>query len=156
MEYNMKYCQYRRHTERQNVAVVGGILGLVPQYRRILEECHFNSRIYNRVGSNLSARVASTDLIILFAGTVSHKMAKEVRKSTIANDVPLVTIIPSSLNALRNFVFRICRNGKSVSSSSMRSFRDIAQNTIIPIDNLVYIIFKQNVWMNPAVCPPGN
>lgn len=100
----MKYGRYRHHPERRNVTVVGGILGLESRYRDILEEGNFKPRIYNKAGMSIGERVAAADLIILFAGTVSHKMAREVRRSAIAHDVPLVTIVPSSLTALKNFI----------------------------------------------------
>jgi hypothetical protein len=94
-----------RHSDVQKtVAVIGGILGLEPQYKRILEENNCLPRIYNQDSARLSGKVERTDTIILFTGTVSHKMAEKVRKVAHLRDIPLVTVRRSSLSALKQSV----------------------------------------------------
>jgi hypothetical protein len=89
---------------QKTVAVIGGILGLEPQYRRILEENNYLPRIYNQDSARLSGRVEMTDTIILFTGTVSHKMAEKVRKVAHLRDIPLVTVRRSSVSALKRSI----------------------------------------------------
>ncbi len=96
-----------RYPLKRTAAVVGGILALEPLYRRILEENDIAARIYNRGTAGLKKRIEGIDLIILFPGTVSHKIAQVTRKVAEVRDVPLVTVFPSSLSALRRSIIRI-------------------------------------------------
>lgn len=105
MEGNMKQTGPGRSGIR-NVTVVGGILTLEPQYRVILEDNKLFPRIYNRDSAGLLGRIITADLIILFTGTVSHKMAEKVRKAAELRRIPLVTIRRSSVSALRRFLCR--------------------------------------------------
>ena len=87
---------------RKSVAVVGGILGLEPEYRRILEQRDLLPRIYNRDSASLIDRIKSTDAIILFTGTVSHKMAEKIRRAAKVGGIPLINLQRSSISALRS------------------------------------------------------
>jgi len=91
----------------RNVAVVGGILGLESRYRRILAESNFIPRIYNKGSARLKEKVEGMDIIILFTGTVSHKMAEMVRKVAGAREIPVLNVIPSSLSALRKSIEKV-------------------------------------------------
>jgi len=95
---------------RRTVAVVGGILSLEPEYRRILEESNFLARIYNQDSARLVGRIKGTDAIILFTGTVSHKMAEKIRRAARSSEIPLINVQPSSISALKRSmgVFRNC------------------------------------------------
>jgi hypothetical protein len=89
---------------KRTIAVVGGILGLESQYRRILEENKFFPKIYNRDSAGLVGKIKGTDAIILFTGTVSHKMADKIRKVATLREIPLITVQPSSISALKKTV----------------------------------------------------
>ena len=89
---------------RRTVAVVGGITGLEPEYRRILEENNLLPKIYNQDSARLVGRIKGTDAIILFTGTVSHKMAEKIRRAARAGEIPLINVQPSSISALRKSV----------------------------------------------------
>ncbi len=103
----MKAAGDRYSIVKRNVAVVGGILGLEPEYRRILEENNLMPRMYNQGRAGLKEKVEGTDMIILFAGTVSHKMAQIVRKVAGTREIPVVTVRPSSVSALKRFVGKV-------------------------------------------------
>jgi hypothetical protein len=85
--------------------VVGGIMTLEPQYRRVLEENNLNARICNRDASGLWGKMESADAIILFTGTVSHGMAIKARKTAASCGIPLITVTRSSVSALKNLMF---------------------------------------------------
>jgi hypothetical protein len=94
-----------RHSDVQKtVAVIGGILGLEPQYKRILEENNYLPRIFNHDSARLSGKIERTDTIVLFTGTVSHKMAEKVRRVAHLREIPLVTIRRSSISALKQSI----------------------------------------------------
>jgi hypothetical protein len=89
---------------RKNLAVVGGIMTLEPQYRRILEENDFLPKICNQDVAGLWGKVEGADFIILFAGTVSHRMAIKARKAAATYGIPLVTVTRSSISALKKSI----------------------------------------------------
>lgn len=89
---------------KRTIAVVGGIVGLEPQYRRVLEENDFFPRIYNRDSAGLAEKIKRINGIILFTGTVSHKMAEKIRKMATLRAIPLITVRPSSISALKKSV----------------------------------------------------
>jgi len=86
---------------KRNVAVIGGILSLEPEYRRVLEENNLFPRIYNQDSARLIGRIKGTDAIILFTGTVSHKMAEKIRRAARSGEIPLVNVPRSSVSALK-------------------------------------------------------
>jgi hypothetical protein len=86
---------------RRTVAVVGGIMALEPQYRRVLEESNFFPKIYNQDSARLVGKIKRTHAIILFTGTVSHKMAEKIKRMAALREIPLFTVQPSSISALR-------------------------------------------------------
>ena len=88
----------------KTAAVVGGIAGLAPRYRRILEEHNFTSRIWNQDNIGLKRKVEGMDLIILFTATVSHAMAIKARKMAHSCGIPLVIVSPSSVSALKKSI----------------------------------------------------
>jgi hypothetical protein len=100
----MRYAEDKFAPTRKTVAVVGGIMGLEPQYRRVLEEGNFNFRIYNRFNPDLKRKAEGTDFIILFIATVSHSMAIKARKMADVCGIPLVAVRPSSVSALRRSI----------------------------------------------------
>jgi hypothetical protein len=103
----MKTMEERYSTIKRNVAVVGGIMGLEPEYTRILKENNLVPRVYNQGRVGLKEKVEGTDLIILFAGTVSHKMAQIVRKVAGVRQIPIVTVRPSSISALKRSIDKV-------------------------------------------------
>jgi hypothetical protein len=85
----------------KTVAVVGGITTLQPQYHRILEENNLDPKICNHDGPGVWGKVEGSDMIILFAGTVSHVMAIKARKTAASYGIPLLTLTRSSVSALK-------------------------------------------------------
>jgi hypothetical protein len=93
---------------QKSVAVVGGIMTLEPQYKRILKENNFLPKICNQDANGFWGKVEGVDFIILFAGTVSHGMAIKARKTAAACGIPLVTLTRSSISALKKSIADLC------------------------------------------------
>jgi hypothetical protein len=89
---------------RKSVAVVGGIMTLEPQYKKILKENNFLPKICNQNVNGFWGKVEGADFIILFAGTVSHGMAIKARKTAATCQIPLVTVPRSSIAALKRSI----------------------------------------------------
>ena len=97
----MKFVDRKDPCEPKSVVVVGGIMGLQPQYRRILEENNLDPRIFNQCSAQIWGGLKGADAIILFSGTASHKMAIKARKAALSRGIPLVTVSRSSVSALK-------------------------------------------------------
>lgn len=57
-----------------SVVIVGGHDRMVSQYKKICKEHHCKAKVFTQMSGNLSTKIGSPDLIILFTNTVSHKM----------------------------------------------------------------------------------
>jgi len=97
----MRFVGRKDPCESKSVAVIGGIMALQPQYRRILEESNLHPRIFNQCNLGISGGLKGADAIILFSGTVSHKMAIKARKAAVSCGIPLITVRRSSVSALK-------------------------------------------------------
>jgi len=84
---------------------------LQPQYRRVLEERNLDPRIFNQCSAQIWGGLKGADAIILFSGTVSHKMAIKARKVASSRGIPLITVRRSSVSALKRSI-----SGLSISS----------------------------------------
>ena len=100
----MRFVGHKHPGESKSVAVVGGIMTLQPQYRRVLEERNLDPRIFNRDTAGIWGGLEGADVIILFSGTVSHGMAIKARKTAISCGIPLITVRRSSVSALKKSI----------------------------------------------------
>ena len=100
----MRPAESRYPSQQKSVAVVGGIMALQPQYRRVLEENNLRQRIYNQDSTGIRRKVEGADIVILFAGTVSHGMAIKARRTAASCGIPLLTVTRSSISALKKSI----------------------------------------------------
>lgn len=59
-----------------SVVIVGGHDRMVCQYKKICKEHNCKAKIFTQMSGNLSDKIGTPDLVILFTNTVSHKMVK--------------------------------------------------------------------------------
>ena len=59
-----------------SVVIVGGHDRMVCMYKKICKEHKCKAKIFTQMSANLSGQIGSTDLLILFTNTVSHKMVR--------------------------------------------------------------------------------
>ena len=57
-----------------SVVIVGGHDRMVHQYKKICKEYKCKAKVFTQMSGNLSEKIGSPDLLILFTNTVSHKM----------------------------------------------------------------------------------
>ncbi len=115
-----------RYPSQKSVAVVGGIMALQPQYRRVLEENNLCPKIYNQDSTGIRRKVEGADVIILFAGTVSHRMAIKARKTANSFGIPLVTVTRSSISALKKSISSlpvITEQGQAKGAACVKSIK---------------------------------
>ena len=59
-----------------SVVIVGGHDRMVCMYKKICKEHKCKAKIFTQMSAKLSGQIGSTDLLILFTNTVSHKMVR--------------------------------------------------------------------------------
>ena len=85
-----------------SVVIVGGNECMVRRYTDLCREYNCKAKVYPKMTNGLK-EVGSPDLMILFTGTVSHKMVK-CALSEIGVGTKIARSHTSSVSALRNFL----------------------------------------------------
>ena len=87
-----------------SVVIIGGHDRMVCQYKKICKEHNCKAKVFTQMSGNLSTKIGSPDLIILFTNTVSHKMVKTAVDEAKKNNVQVVRCHTSSGSALENIL----------------------------------------------------
>lgn len=85
-----------------SVVIVGGNECMVRRYTDLCREYNCKAKVYPKMTNGLK-EVGSPDLMILFTGTVSHKMVK-CALSEIGVGTKIARSHTSSVSALRNIL----------------------------------------------------
>lgn len=85
-----------------SVVIVGGNECMVRRYTDLCREYNCKAKVYPKMTNGLK-EVGSPDLMILFTGTVSHKMVK-CALSEIGGGTKIARCHTSSVSALRNIL----------------------------------------------------
>ncbi len=85
-----------------SVVIVGGNECMVRRYTDLCREYNCKAKVYPKMTNGLK-EVGSPDLMILFTGTVSHKMVK-CALSEIGDGTKIARCHTSSVSALRNIL----------------------------------------------------
>lgn len=86
-----------------SVVIVGGNECMVRCYKEIFDEYHCKSKVFPKTDGALKG-IGSPDLLVLFTGTVSHKMVRSTLNETKGKDIKTVRCHTSSASALRNIL----------------------------------------------------
>ena len=84
-----------------SIVIVGGNEGMAAQYETICRERGCRARVYTKENGSLKRKLGCQDLLILFIGTVSHKMVISVTQEAKKNRIPVKRIHTSSASALK-------------------------------------------------------
>ena len=83
-----------------SIVIVGGHDRMVHQYKKICKEYKCKAKVFTQMSGNLSEKIGSPDLLILFTNTVSHKMVNSALQEAKKNNIPIARIHTSSAAAL--------------------------------------------------------
>ena len=86
-----------------SVVIIGGNECMVRRYKDLCEEYQCDAKIYPKQKSSLKG-IGSPDLLVLFTGTVSHKMVRNALSETKGQDVKVIRSHTSSMSALKNIL----------------------------------------------------
>ena len=75
-----------------SIVIVGGHDRMVHQYKKICKEYKCKAKVFTQMSGNLSEKIGSPDLLILFTNTVSHKMVNSALQEAKKNNIPIARI----------------------------------------------------------------
>ena len=86
-----------------SVVIVGGNDGMTRQYKDICKAYQCHVKVFTQMHDGLKNKIGSPDLLVLFTGTVSHKMLRIALNAT-SKDTRIIRSHRSSATALRNIL----------------------------------------------------
>lgn len=86
-----------------SVVIVGGNERMIRRYKELCQQYHCNSKVVIEMNGGLRD-IGSPDLVILFTGTVSHKMVNCALCGIRGQNIPVARCHSSSISALRNIL----------------------------------------------------
>ncbi len=86
-----------------SVVIVGGNERMERQYRELCEAYRCEAKDYTKE-SGMSGKVGSPDLIVLFTGTMSHKMLQGTLRAIRGKETVIARSHSSSMAALRGIL----------------------------------------------------
>lgn len=85
-----------------SVVIVGGNDCMVCQYKNLCKKYGYRAKVFTQMTSTMKDQIGAPDLLVLFTGTVSHKMIRCVLSECKGQDAPIARCYSSSLSALRS------------------------------------------------------
>ena len=86
-----------------SVVIIGGNECMVRQYKELCEEYQCKTKVYPKNNGSLKG-MGNPDLLVLFTGTVSHKMVRNALSETRGQNVKVVRSHTSSMSALKTIL----------------------------------------------------
>lgn len=89
-----------------SVVIVGGNEGMVRQYIDLCEDYNCKAKVFCKMRDGLRNKVGAPDIIVLFTGTMSHKMVKLALSEVKGTNTVIERSHSSSITALRAILDR--------------------------------------------------
>ncbi len=86
-----------------SIVIVGGNERMERQYRELCEAYRCEAKVYTKE-SGMSGKVGSPDLLVLFTGTMSHKMLQGTLRAIRGKETVIARSHSSSMAALRGIL----------------------------------------------------
>ena len=84
-----------------SAVIIGGNECMVRRYQDICKSHGFRAKVFAKENGPMKKKIGTPDLMIVFTGTVSHKMVNCAVQEARKNNVPVVHIHSSSASALQ-------------------------------------------------------
>ena len=86
-----------------SVVIIGGNECMVRKYKVLCQEYQCKAKVYPKLTGTVK-RIGNSDLLVLFTGTVSHKMVRNALKEIRGQNTKIVRSHTSSMSALKNIL----------------------------------------------------
>ena len=104
----IKLTNMHKRRKYMSIVIVGGHDRMVHQYKKICKEYKCKAKVFTQMSGNLSEKIGSPDLLILFTNTVSHKMVHCAVTEAEKCNAQIVRCHTSSGNALNEILQNAC------------------------------------------------
>lgn len=84
-----------------SIVIVGGNECMVCRYQEICKKKGHKAKVFAKENGPMKKKIGCPDLMILFTGTVSHKMMISATQEAKKNGVPVLHVHSSSASALQ-------------------------------------------------------
>lgn len=84
-----------------SVVIIGGNECMVCRYQEICRKNGYKAKVFAKENGPMKKKIGCPDLMILFTGTVSHKMMISATQEAKRNAVPILHVHSSSASALQ-------------------------------------------------------
>lgn len=91
-----------------SIVIVGGNERMERQYKSICRDFGCRAKVFTKMPADFKRQIGCPDLIILFTGTVSHKMAACAAQEAGRKNVQVAHCHQSSSCALKELLARHC------------------------------------------------
>nr|WP_320025969.1 DUF2325 domain-containing protein [uncultured Acetobacterium sp.] len=91
-----------------SIVIIGGNDRMIYQYKDLCKNYDCQAKVFTQMQGAMKKKIGEPDLIILFTGTVSHKMVNCAISEAKRLNLPLARSHTSSLAALRNILETHC------------------------------------------------
>ncbi|MEM1483688.1 DUF2325 domain-containing protein [Oscillospiraceae bacterium PP1C4] len=91
-----------------SIVIVGGNDRMVCQYKEICKQHQCKVKVFTQMTSSMRSQIGSPDLMVLFTGTVSHKMIWCATQEISGSDTVIARSHSSSSCALKNILKKHC------------------------------------------------
>ena len=92
-----------------SVVIVGGNDRMVCQYKDVCKDYGCRAKVFTQMDRTIKKKLGTPDLMILFTGTVAHKMVICATDEAKRHRIPIVHAHSSSISALRNILDDRCK-----------------------------------------------
>ena len=86
-----------------SIVIVGGNECMERRYKDLCSEYQCQAEVYTKTG-NMNGKIGNPDLLVLFTGTMSHKMLRGALCCVRGKDTIIARSHTSSVSALRNIL----------------------------------------------------
>ena len=99
---------YKRQGDDMSIVIVGGNERMVCQYEDICKGYGCKAKVFAKEKGAMKKKIGAPDLMILFTGTVSHKMVNCAVEEAKKKSIPVCRCHTSSASALESILREYC------------------------------------------------
>ena len=92
-----------------SVVVIGGNDRMASRYKDICESYRCKAKVFTQMPADLSSKLGTPDLMVVFTNTCSHKMVNLVNQTSEKHGIPVARIHNASVNALKTVLEQYAR-----------------------------------------------
>lgn len=91
-----------------SVVIVGGNDCMVKRYKTVCDAYGCTAKVFTQMSNTLRKQIGTPDLLIVFTGTVSHKMVHCALTEAERGGTQIARCHSSSMSALKNILGEYC------------------------------------------------